>query len=206
VTRGAGVTGFVHSFEALLAHYGIAAVFLTITLETLGAPLPGESALIAASAAAARGEFPIRAVVLAAFVASVLGDNIGYLIGRRLGREAILRHGRRFGVTEAAMAKAEAITARWGPLMVVVARFVVVLRQLNGLVAGTTAMPWPRFLAANIVGAALWVGVWTTLAWRFGHDTNIVPYLWHHLNLVAMVLVPLLILALVALHLRHRRA
>ena len=104
------------------------------------------------------------------------------------------------------MAKAEAITTRWGPLMVVVARFVVVLRQLNGIVAGTTGMPWPHFLAANLVGAALWVGVWTTLAFRFGHDTQIVPYLWHHLNLVAMVVMPLLILALVALHLRHRRA
>ena len=52
--------------------------------------------------------------------------------------------------------------------MVVVARFVVLLRQLNGLVAGTTRMPWPRFLAANVVGAALWVGLWTTLAYRFG--------------------------------------
>ena len=200
------MTGLVHTFEALLAQYGIAALFLTITFETLGAPLPGESALIAASAAAARGEFPIRAVILAAFAGSVIGDNLGYLIGRRLGRDAILRHGRRFGVTEAAMAKAEAVTARWGPLMVVVARFVVVLRQLNGIVAGTTGMPWPRFLAANLVGAALWVGIWTTLAYRFGHDTRIVPWLWHHLNLVAMVLVPLLILGLLLLHLRHRRA
>jgi membrane protein DedA with SNARE-associated domain len=200
------VTDLLHTFEALLAHYGIAALLVTITLETLGAPLPGESALIAASAAAANGAFPIRDVVIAAFVASVLGDNIGYLIGRKLGRDALLRHGHRFGLTEAAMTRAEAITARWGPLMVVVARFVVVLRQLNGLVAGTTRMPWPRFLAANLVGAALWVGLWTTLAYRFGHDTRIVPYLWHHLNLVAMVLVPALILTLVALHLRHRRA
>jgi membrane protein DedA with SNARE-associated domain len=200
------VTGLIHTFEALLAHYGIAALFLTITFETLGAPLPGESALIAASAAAARGEFPLRDVVLAAFAASVLGDNIGYLIGRKLGRDVLLRHGHRFGITEATMARTEAVTARWGPLMVVVARFVVILRQLNGLVAGSTGMPWPRFLAANLAGAALWVGVWTTLAHRFGHDTRIVPYLWHHLNLVAMVAMPLLILTLVALHLRHRRA
>ena len=200
------MTGLVHTFEALLAHYGIAALFLTITLETLGAPLPGESALIAASAAAAHGEFPIRDVVLAAFVASVLGDNLGYLIGRRLGRATLLRYGGRVGVTEAAVARAEAVTRRWGPLMVVVARFVVVLRQLNGLVAGTTGMPWPHFLAANLLGAALWVGVWTTLAYRFGHDLRLVPYLWHHLTLVATVLVPLLILGLLLLHLRHRRA
>ena len=198
------MTGLVHGFEALLAQYGIAALFVTITLETLGAPLPGESALIAASAAAARGELSIHAVVLAAFLGSVLGDNLGYLIGRRLGREALLRYGGRFGVTEAAMARAEAVTARWGPLMVVVARFVVVLRQLNGLVAGSTAMPWPRFLAANVVGAGLWVGVWTTLAFSLGHDTRIVPYLWHHLSLIMAVLVPLLILALAVLHLRHR--
>lgn len=198
------MTGLLHSFEALLAQYGVAALFLTITLETLGAPLPGESALIAASAAAARGEFPIGAVVAAAFAASVLGDNIGYLIGRRLGRDAVVRHGARVGITEAGMAKAEAVTRRWGPLMVVAARFVVVLRQLNGIVAGTTRMPWPHFLAANIAGAALWVGLWTTLAYRFGHDARIVPWLWHHLSLVAMVLVPLLVLGLVLLRLRRR--
>jgi membrane protein DedA with SNARE-associated domain len=199
------LTAIAHAFESLVAEYGVAALFVTITLESLGAPLPGESAVIVASGAAARGAFDIRAVALAAFLGAVLGDNIGYLIGRKLGRETLLRFGKRFGVTEAALAKAEAVTARWGPLMVVVARFVVLLRQLNGLVAGTTRMPWPRFLAANVVGAALWVGAWTTLAFHLGHDTRIVPYLWHHLSLVAMVLVPLLILAMLALHLRRRR-
>lgn len=200
------MTGLVHAFETLLSQYGVAALFFTITLETLGAPLPGESALVAASAAAARGELSVHSVVLAAFAASVLGDNIGYFIGRKLGREAVVRHGARFGVTAGGMARVEKVVTKWGALMVVVARFVVLLRQLNGIVAGTTGMPWLRFLAANVVGAALWVGVWTTIAYRLGHDTEIVPYIFHHLNLVAMLLVPLLVIGLVVLHLRHRRA
>jgi membrane protein DedA with SNARE-associated domain len=194
-----------HTFETLLAHYGIAALFVTITLETLGAPLPGESALILAAGAAAAGELPIRSVALAAFAAAILGDNIAYLIGRKLGRDAVLRLGHHVGLTPAAMAKAEAVTARYGPLMVVGARFVVILRQLNGIVAGTTGMPWPRFLAANVAGAALWVGVWTLLPYRFGREADIVPLIWHHLSLVAAILVPLVVIGLVALRLRRRR-
>lgn len=190
------MTGISHLFATLVAQYGVAALFLSVTLESLGAPLPGESAIILASTAAARGEFSIYAVAAAAFVGAVLGDNIGFLLGRRLGRPVITRYGSRFGLTDSAFAKAEAAAKRHGPLMVVFARFVVLLRQLNGIVAGTTGMAWPTFLAANAAGAALWVGLWTTLAYRFGHDVDVIPYLWHHLSLVAAVAIPLLVLLL----------
>ena len=66
-----------------------------MTLEAIGAPLPGESAILVSAAAAAAGELDIRAVFLTAFAGAVLGDNIGYLIGRRLGRPAIARYGAR---------------------------------------------------------------------------------------------------------------
>jgi membrane protein DedA with SNARE-associated domain len=197
------VSGLAHAFESLIGEYGVPALFVTMFFETLGAPLPGESALILSAGAAAAGKLDIRAVVVAAWLGSVLGDNVAYLIGRRLGRPAILRYGRRVCITEARYAKAEAIAKRHGPLMVMAARFVVVLRQLNGLVAGTIGMRWPVFLAANAAGAALWVGLWTTLAYRFGHSTDIVPFLWHHLNLVAAVGVPLLIAGLAYLHFRR---
>jgi membrane protein DedA with SNARE-associated domain len=193
-----------HYLASFISHYGIPALFVSVTLETLGAPLPGESAIIVASGAAARGELSIRAVAATAFLAAVLGDNIAYLLGRKLGRPAIARFGGRFGITDAALQKTEAVAARYGPLMVVFARFVVLLRQLNGIVAGTSGMHWPTFLAANLVGAALWVGVWTTLAYRFGHSTEIVPLLWHHLNLIAAVGIPLLVAALAWLHFRRR--
>ena len=90
--------------------------------------------------------------------------------------------------------------------MVMVARFVVVLRQLNGLVAGTTGMRWPTFLAANLVGAGLWVGVWTTLAYQFGQKLDVLPFFWHHLSLSRRSAIPLLIAALIVLHLRSRRS
>ncbi len=191
------MSGFLEGFGHFLEHYGALALFVTTTLEALGAPLPGESAVVAASAAAAAGKLSIVHVVLAAFLGSVLGDNIGYLIGRDLGRPVILRYGSKVGVTEATLSRAEGIMRRRGPLIVVIARFVVLLRQLNGLVAGTTGMPWPRFLAANVLGAALWVGVWVTLAYKLGHEADVLPWIWHHLGLVAAVAVPGLILVLI---------
>jgi membrane protein DedA with SNARE-associated domain len=193
-----------HAFESLIGEYGVPALFVTMFFETLGAPLPGESALILSAGAAAAGKLDIRAVVVAAWLGSVLGDNVAYLIGRRLGRPVILRYGGRVGITEARYAKAEAIAKRHGPLMVMAARFVVVLRQLNGLVAGTTGMRWPTFIAANLVGAGLWVAVWTTLAYKFGRKLDVLPFFWHHLSLVAAIAIPLLIAALAVLHLRHR--
>ncbi len=193
-----------HTLAAFVTEYGVPALFLSIFFETLGAPLPGESALILASGAAAAGKFSIGAVVGAAFAGAVLGDNFAYLIGRRLGRPVIVRYGSRIGLTDAAFERTEAVVRHYGPWMVVVARFVVLLRQLNGLVAGTTGMPWPKFLAANLVGAALWVGLWSTLAYRFGRKVDVLPLLWHHLSAVAAVGIPLLIALLLLLHLRRR--
>lgn len=199
--------GIEHWAEGVIATYGVAALFVCLTLESLGAPVPGESAVIFAAAAAAEGKLDIRWVAAAAFAGAVLGDNIGYLIGRKLGRPAILRFGSHVGIGAGALDRAEAIARKRGPLMVVVARFVVVLRQLNGIVAGTTGMHWATFLVANAVGAALWVGVWTTLAYRFGREAHdLLPFLWHHVHLVAAVLVPVLILGLVVVRLRAKRA
>jgi membrane protein DedA with SNARE-associated domain len=175
-----------------------------VTLEAIGAPLPGESAVLISAGAAAAGQLDIRAVFLTAFAGAVLGDNIGYLIGRRLGRPAVARYGARFGATDANLAKVEGVIARRGAVMVVFARFFVILRQLNGIVAGTSGMRWTTFLAANVVGAALWVGFWSTIAYRFGKSVDILPFILHHLALVAAVLVLALIAALAYIRLRQR--
>ena len=198
------MSAIAHHFASLISEYGIAALFLSVTLEALGAPLPGESAVIVASAAAAAGKLDIYAVAAAAFVAAVTGDNIGYLLGRKLGRPVITRYGSRIGLTDANFDRVEKVVRRHGPLIVVVARFVVVLRQLNGIVAGTTGMPWPTFLLANALGAALWVGVWTTVAYKFGHSTDIIPFIWHHLSAAMAIGMPLLLVGLAILHLRRR--
>lgn len=198
--------GAEETFGGLLQTWGLAALFLSVMLEAVGLPLPGESAIIAASVAAAAGQFPILSVAAVSLAGAVLGDNIGYLIGRQLGRPTVLACGARFGVTATTLDRAETLVRRHGPVIVVGARFVVLLRQMNGIVAGTTAMPWGRFLAANILGALLWVGTWTTLAWHMGPAAGAaLPWLWHHLALVGAIALPLLVGLLVAVRLIGRR-
>jgi membrane protein DedA with SNARE-associated domain len=149
--------------EPYIAAYGAIALFVIIWLESFGAPVPGESAVVAASVLAARGDLPIAHVVLAVFLGATLGDSTGYVIGRFGGRRLLSRYGPSLGLTPERLEKVEALFRAKGAYIIVVARFMVVLRQLNGLIAGSLAMPWPRFVAANAVGAALW-----TLAWTLG--------------------------------------
>lgn len=194
---------FASSLSDFVAAYGLPALFASVGLETMGLPLPGETAIIVSSGLAAKGDGDVYAVAATAFLASVLGDNVAYVIGRRFGRPFIVRHGSRVGITDARFAKVEAQLRRRGPALVVFARFFVVLRQLNGLVAGAAGMRWPVFVAANIVGAGLWVGVWTTVGYRFGKSAEFVPFILHHLALVMMIVVPLLLIVLIVAYYRR---
>lgn len=151
----------VSIIEPYVKEYGLIAIFIIIYLESLGAPLPGETALIGASALAARGDFHIGQLFLGIWFAAVAGDTTGYLIGRFGGSALLRRYGGLVKLTPERLAKLEALFQRRGAWIVVTARFVVVLRQLNGLVAGSVLMPFHSFLAANIVGAAAWTGCWT---------------------------------------------
>ncbi|GLS88089.1 hypothetical protein GCM10010873_30630 [Cypionkella aquatica] len=189
----------------LIHHFGAVALFVSLTLETLGLPLPGESALIVASTLAGAGKISIWTVVIAALCGAVLGDNIAYFIGRRYGRAVVTRYGARFGISDSRYARVEAIFARYGPLMVIAARFVVLLRQMNGLVAGTANMHWLVFLLSNLIGAALWVGFWTTIAYHFGHSVDILPFFGRHIGLLATVLVAVALSALLLGYQRLRR-
>jgi membrane protein DedA with SNARE-associated domain len=147
--------------EPYLREYGLTAIFVIIYLESLGAPLPGESALLATSALAARGDFLIGHVFLVIWVAAVLGDATGYAIGRFGGSVLLRRYGGMVRLTPERLDTLEDLFRRRGAWIVVSARFVVVLRQLNGLVAGSVLMPFHTFLAANVVGAAAWTACWT---------------------------------------------
>jgi membrane protein DedA with SNARE-associated domain len=156
--------GFFHDGAALiepyLRQYGLMALFVTLYLESFGAPLPGESALVGTSLLAAHGDFAIGKVFLAAWTAAVLGDTTGYAIGHFGGRPLLQRYGNYVKLTPARLEYLEGLFSRHGAKIVVVARFVVLLRQLNGLVAGSMGMHWLHFLAANALGAAIWAGVW----------------------------------------------
>jgi len=191
---------------ALIQHYGVGALFVSLTLETLGLPFPGESALILSAGLAGAGKISIWAVAIAAWSGAVLGDNIAYFIGRRYGRAVVTAYGARVGITESRYARVEAVFARFGPVMVIVARFVVLLRQMNGLVAGTAGMHWLTFALANMVGAALWVGFWTVLAYQFGHTPDVLPFIGRHIGWLAFALMTLVLIGLLVGYWRMRRA
>ena len=160
--------GVFHHLEGTLHDYGYLAVAGFIFFEDFGIPLPGETMLIAAALYAGAGHLNVVLVGLIAFAAAVLGDNVGYAIGHFGGRKLIERVGKYVFITPARLDKAEDFFNRHGGKLVVVARFVEGLRQANGLVAGTIHMHWLKFLACNALGAALWVGVWTTLGYVAG--------------------------------------
>ncbi|WP_170565397.1 DedA family protein [Ruegeria atlantica] len=194
---------FADNFESLVENYGLFVLFPTIFFETFGLPLPGESALVATSVLAAKGTLNIFAVAAVASLAAIAGDNVAYLIGRRYGRAIILAYGSRFGITETKYKAVERATNKYGAYVVVWARFFVLLRQLNGLVAGSANMPWVKFFLANVAGSVLWVVFWTSIAYQFGHRVSLLPDVLHHVLPMGAVLAPI---ALVLVFVFGRRA
>jgi membrane protein DedA with SNARE-associated domain len=168
-------------------HYGIAVVFLILTLESFGFPLPGESLLIAAAISAGRGEISLTGLAFSAWAGAVAGDNIGYLGGRMLGRGLLSRYGGKVGMNPERIQKVETVFARYGPVTIVFARFFNVLRQLNGVVAGIMKMDWRRFLIFNAIGSALWVLTWISAGYWLGSHGSDITVLTHQLGFLGPV-------------------
>ncbi|HUI22587.1 MAG TPA: DedA family protein [Methylocella sp.] len=206
----AAIAGIEHLFgnlEPFVHEYGAAAVMVILTFESLGLPLPGESLLILASVLAGRGELSLAPLMLGAWAGAVFGDNIGYLIGRRLGRSIVLHFGAKIGITAERLAEVEAFFARYGPFTVAFARFVNVLRQLNGVVAGLLKMEWKRFLFFNALGGALWVSAWTLAGFYLGQhvsDIKAIARDLEHAGAILAIFVLIMALAYMFWRLRQR--
>jgi membrane protein DedA with SNARE-associated domain len=155
--------GIFQTLGPVLDHYGYLAVAGFIFLEDFGVPVPGETILVTAAIYAGAGRLSVAGVAITALLAAILGDNVGFAIGRLGGRAIILRFGRYVLITAERLNSAEQWFGRHGGKVVVVARFVEGLRQFNGIVAGATRMPWKRFVGFNALGAVLWVAAWTTV-------------------------------------------
>jgi membrane protein DedA with SNARE-associated domain len=193
--------GVFHKLEGTLHDYGYFAVAGFLFFEDFGVPLPGETMLIAASLYAGAGHLNVFLVGVVGFAAAVLGDNVGYLIGRWGGRALIEKFGKYMFLTSDRLDRAERFFNDHGGKIVVVARFVEGLRQANGLIAGTIEMHWAKFVACNALGAALWVAVWTTLGYFAGDNVETVS----HYFTYAAVAIAVVVLAVAWRHLHHRR-
>ena len=179
--------------EPLLERYGYAALFLVIMVEGMGILAPGQTLLMAAALAAAQGRLNIFWVLFWAFTAAAVGNSLGYLMGRRGGRTLLSK----IKVNERHLARMEACFSRGGKLVVLLARFVDGLRQLNGIVAGLLEMPWPVFTTFNILGAALWTGVWGLGVFFFDKEMVSLHLTLHQIKPWAFFFCLLAVLALV---------
>ena len=142
--------------EALVSDYGLAVLFLLVAMESAGIPLPGETALIAASVLASRGHFDIVAVIVVAAVAAIVGDNIGYWIGRLGGRKLLTRSAWLDRHASRVLPWSERFFARHGAKTIFLGRFVAVLRVTAAWLAGVSKMSWWRFFFWNAAGGVCW--------------------------------------------------
>jgi membrane protein DedA with SNARE-associated domain len=193
--------GVFHQLEGPLQHWGYLAVGGFLFLEDFGVPVPGETMLIAAALYAGTGHLNVWLVALVAFVAAVLGDNVGFLIGHFGGRALIDRYGKYVFLTPKRFDRAEAFFVRHGGKVVTIARFVEGLRQLNGVIAGTVGMHWRKFILFNAIGAALWVAAWTSLGYLAGSHVEAISKYFNYVAIAGAIVA----IGLVIWHLRRRR-
>ena len=148
-------------------------VGLVIGIESMGVPLPGETTLIAASLLASQGDLNLVIVIAAAAAGAIIGDSVGYFIGRRAGRGLFDRLGRRFHhFSPARIEKAEKYFQKYGVWTVFFGRFVALLRIFAGPMAGTLRMPYSRFLAANAAGGIAWATTIGIVAFKVGDNAD----------------------------------
>jgi membrane protein DedA with SNARE-associated domain len=162
-----------HELSHLLASYGLGMVFLIVCAESVGVPLPGETTLtLAAIYAGATHQLSIVGVIAAAAGGAILGDNVGYGIGRWGGYRLLRRYGRYIRVDEHRLKIGRYLADRHGGKVVFFGRFVSILRTYAAFLAGTTQMRWRRFLAFNATGGIVWAVIYGVAFYYFGSGLN----------------------------------
>lgn len=153
----------------LIAAHGYWVVALIIGVESMGIPLPGETVLVlAAIYAAETGRLDLTTLIALASIGAIVGDNIGYWIGREFGYPLVLRYGRYLGLDDTRIKIGQYLFLRYGAKVVFFGRFVALLRILAAFLAGVNLMHWTTFLLANAGGGVLWAGVFGTLGYFLG--------------------------------------
>jgi membrane-associated protein len=137
-------------------HVGYPVLLLLVMAEASGVPVPGETALIASAVLASQGRLDIVLVIALAATGAIVGDNIGYAIGRHGGRRLLERPGRFERHRRRVLEKGEPFFERHGPKAVFLGRWILGLRVWASWLAGITRMPWPSFLFWNAAGGITW--------------------------------------------------
>jgi membrane protein DedA with SNARE-associated domain len=157
------------ALDDLLTNFGYLAVFATIAIESLGIPAPGETMLVIAGIyVGATHNLEIAGVIGAAAAGAIVGDNIGYAIGRTGGYRLLLKHGHKVRIRQSHLKVARYMFERHGAKVVFFGRFVAILRTYAAFLAGVGQMEWRRFLAANAAGGIVWALIFGLAAFYGG--------------------------------------
>ena len=154
--------------DGYLASYGLWALFFLVAAESSGIPVPGETALVAAAVLASQGVMVLWEVLVVAALAAIVGDNVGYWIGRKGGRTLLLRWRVTRRTAQRLLPPGERYFRRHGPKTVFFARFIAGLRVTAAWIAGITHMHWATFLKWNALGGIAWAFGYGVLAYFFG--------------------------------------
>ena len=156
------------SLQQLIQSWGYGVVFGAMLLESAGLPLPGETVTLLGGYAAGSGHLHVEGVIAAASGGAIVGDSLGYWVGRRAGWPLLLRVGRLLRQSPEQLEMVRTRFLRHAGKSVLFGRFVAVLRVLAGPMAGAVGMPYRRFLLCNCTGAVLWATTMVGLAWLGG--------------------------------------
>lgn len=157
------------SLHVLIATYGYWTVFGIVLLESAGVPLPGETALLSAAVyAGSTGQLDITLVVAAAAAGAILGDNLGFWVGREFGFPLLLKHGAAIGMSERRLKIAQYLFLCHGAKIVFFGRFTALLRTFAAVLAGANAYPPRQFLVYNAAGGIAWAVLMGFGAWTIG--------------------------------------
>jgi membrane protein DedA with SNARE-associated domain len=189
----------------LVARFGYAMVFVAVGVESMGVPVPGETALVIGAVAAGQGHLSAVGVVAAGASGAMLGDNLGYWIGRRYGLRLTRVRGVRRVYSERRLRQADDFFARRGWLAVFFGRFVAFLRIFAGPLAGLHRMPWPRFLLANALGAVVWAAIITALGLALQSQLDRALRVVARSGYIGLAVAAAAILVLLAVRRRRRR-
>lgn len=154
----------------LIASYGYWALFILVAVESLGVPLPGETALIVAGTyAGTTHHLNPWLIFVVASAAAITGDNIGFWIGDKGGYRLARRYGSKVRLDERKLKTARYLFDLHGTKVVFFGRFVSILRTYAAFLAGTSKMPWRKFLPANAAGGIVWAGIYTAVSYLGGN-------------------------------------
>jgi membrane protein DedA with SNARE-associated domain len=188
----------------LLTTYGLVLLFAIVAVESMGVPLPGETAIIAAAVlASTKHHFSLVEVIVVAAAAAIIGDNIGYWIGRLGGRRLLERWGPLKRYSDRVLPPAERFFARHGGKAVFLGRFVSVLRVTAAWLAGITDMTWWRFFLWNALGGIVWAAAVASVAYYAGKAAA--DAIGHYGAYAGGAVVVLLVLGLIGVRLWRRR-